>query len=161
MIRLEYERILPRQGHEAGRALLARMYRAYRGEDMPPVVQEERGKPHFAGDGVHFSISHTPHHVFCAISDKPIGIDAEEMDRQIDLRLADKILSPGEKTRYDGTADQRTALLRLWVLKEAEAKRTGEGLRGYPNHTDFSPDDPRVQEIDGCYVAVIGGDHVI
>ena len=48
-------------------------------------------------------------------------------------------------------------LLKLWVLKEASVKLTGEGLRGYPNHTDFSPDDPRVMEMDGCYVAVLEG----
>ena len=47
------------------------------------------------------------------------------------------------------------ALLTFWVLKEAQVKRTGEGLRGYPNKTDFSLDDPRVTEMDGCLVAVI------
>ena len=56
--------------------------------------------------------------------------------------------------RYDGTPQ---SLLRFWVLKEAAAKLTGEGLRGYPNHTDFSPDDPRITVIDGCYVAVLEG----
>ena len=49
-------------------------------------------------------------------------------------------------------------LLRLWVLKEAAAKLSGEGLRGYPNHTDFSPEDPRLREIDGCIVAIFGGE---
>ncbi len=161
MIRLAYERISPGQGHEAGRALLARIYREYRGTDMPPIVVEAGGKPRFVEDTVHFSISHTRRHVFCAISDRPVGIDAEEMDRQMDLRLADKILSPGEKTRYEAAPDKRAALLKLWVLKEASVKHTGEGLRGYPNRTEFSTEDPRVQEIDGCYVAVIGGDHVV
>ena len=42
--------------------------------------------------------------------------------------------------------------------KEAAAKLSGEGLRGYPNHTNFSLDDPRVQQIDGCLVAVIEGE---
>ena len=78
-----------------------------------------------------------------------------EMDRQIDLRLADKILSPNEKRRYDSAADQRMTLLRLWVLKEAVAKLSGQGLRGYPNDTDFDPRDPRVQEISGCLVAIM------
>ena len=41
------------------------------------------------------------------------------------------------------------------VLKEAAAKLSGEGLRGFPNHTNFSLDDPRVREIDGCIVAVL------
>ena len=92
------------------------------------------------------------------LSSHPVGIDAEEKDRRVDLRLADKILSADERRRFDQADDPRDALLRLWVLKEAAAKLTGEGLRGYPNHTDFSPNDPRIQEIDGCYVAVFEGE---
>ena len=155
MIELKWRAIEPGQGHEAGRALLAQMYRAYRGQEMPAVVLEERGKPRFAEDPLQFSISHTKGHVFCVLSDRPVGIDAEEKDRKIDLRLAEKILSPAEKQRYLATPDKREALLKLWVLKEAAAKCSGEGLRGYPNQTDFSPEDPRLTEIDGCFVAVI------
>lgn len=84
-----------------------------------------------------------------------MGIDAEETDRDIDLRLAEKILSAGEYDRYLAAPDKRLALLRFWVLKEAAAKCSGEGLRGFPNHTDFSLDDPAVTEMDGCLVAVI------
>ena len=159
MIALGWEVIEAGQGHEAGRALLAQMYRAYRGTEMPQILLQERGKPCFAHDPLHFSISHTKGHVFCAISDRPIGIDAEDANRNIDLRLADKILSPAERVRFDGAPDKRAALLKLWVLKEAAAKQSGQGLRGYPNHTDFFPDDPRIQIIDGCYVAVIEGEN--
>lgn len=118
----------------------------------------ERGKPYFADGSCHFSISHTKHHVFCTLSDRPVGIDAEEETRNIDLRLADKILSPQEKKQYDLAENKRLALLTFWVLKEAAAKCTGEGLRGYPNQTNFSLDDPRVVKIDGCFVAVIEED---
>ena len=44
------------------------------------------------------------------------------------------------------------------MLKEAEAKCSGLGLRGYPNHTEFDLEDPRVQELGGCMVAVICAD---
>ena len=152
---LEYMRIEAGQGHEKGRQLLAKMYREKFGRSMPEIAVTERGKPYFIDDSACFSISHTKHHVFCVLKDHPVGLDAEEMDRNVDLRLAEKILSPREKERYDRAADPQGALLRLWVLKEAAAKLSGDGLRGYPNQTDFSPDDPRVTEIDGCYVAVI------
>ena len=142
-------------GHEAGRQLLQQMYMTYAAEPMPPILVTERGKPYFERGKLHFSISHTKHYVFCALSDSPVGIDAEEKARQIDPRLAEKILSPGEALRFAEAEDKRLALLKLWVLKEAAAKLSGEGLRGYPNHTDFSPDDPRVQEIDGCIVAIV------
>lgn len=142
-------------GHDAGRLLLAEMYEDMTGEKMPEILVTERGKPYFATGDLHFSISHTKSRVFCVLSEKPVGIDAEDTDRAIDLRLAEKILSEKEKHRYEGAVDKRLALLRLWVLKEASVKASGEGLRGYPNHTDFDLFDPRVQEIDGCFVAVI------
>ena len=145
-------------GHDAGRELLARGYRELTGRDCPPICVTERGKPYFADASLHFSISHTKKHAFCALSIHPIGIDAEELDRKINPRLADKILSPDEKARFDAAEDKALALLRLWVLKEAAVKLTGEGLRGYPNHTDFSPDDPHIQIIDGCLIAVLQGE---
>ena len=155
MIALAHEAIAPGEGHERGRALLRQLYFAHRGMEMPEIVLEERGKPRFVEDPIHFSITHTPHHVFCAISDRPIGIDAEELDRHISPRVAERILSPTEKQQYDAAADKRRALLTFWVLKEAHAKFTGKGINANPRHTAFSLDDPRVQTMEGCLVAVI------
>ena len=144
-------------GHDAGRLLLADLYRSYTGKELPEITAAERGKPCFVSEALEFSISHTPRHVFCALSDRPVGIDAEEADRPIRSELAKRILSQSEKARYDEAADKNRALLALWVLKEASAKCTGEGLRGFPNGTDFSPDDPRVTLWEGCLVAVVQG----
>ena len=155
MIALQWMAIGPGEGHEAGRALLAQMYRALRGREMPAVVLEERGKPRFAEDPLAFSISHTKGHVFCALSKANIGIDAEEADRKIRLELAEKILSPAEYLQYAVAEDKHTALLTFWVLKEAQAKLTGEGMKFHPNHTKFLLDDPRVSMIDNCLVAVL------
>ena len=145
-------------GHEAGRKLLAELYRQETGSGLPEIQTTDRGKPYFPDSNLHFSISHTPKHAFCVLSEHNVGIDAEEQDRNINLRLADRILSPAEKAQYEAAPDPRTALLTFWVLKEAAAKLSGEGLRGYPNHTDFSLDDPRVTHIDGCIVAVLEGE---
>lgn len=145
--------------HAAGRVLLEQMYREHTGKPIPRILVTDRGKPYFQDSGLHFSISHTKRTVFCVLSDKPVGIDAEELDRDIDLRLGDKILSETEKPRYASAKDPRLALLRFWVLKEAAAKCSGEGLRGYPNKTDFFPEDPRVITKDGCLVAVIEEDN--
>lgn len=144
-----------RTGHAAGRELLAALYREETGEALPPIAVGERGKPFFPAGEWHFSITHTRRHAFCALSRREIGIDAEELGRRVDLRLAEKILSPGERAQFDAAPDKRRALLTFWVLKEAQVKKTGEGLQGYPCGTDFSLDDPRVTEIDGCLVAVI------
>ena len=140
-----------RSGHEAAWALLEELC----GRPLPEVRRTDRGKPYFAGGKLHFSISHTKRHAFCATGPRPLGLDAEEADREIRPALAEKILSAAELSRFRAAEDPRSALLKLWVLKEAEAKRTGEGLRGYPNKTDFSPGDPRVLTVAGCYVAVL------
>ena len=142
-------------GHDAGRMLLSRLYREATGEDLPEIVKLPGGKPVFENSPWHFSITHTPKHAFCALSKNNIGIDAEETDRKINLKLADRILSDNEKRQFDAAGDKAKALLTFWVLKEAAAKLSGEGLRGYPNHTDFSLVDPRVTELDGCIVAVM------
>ena len=141
-------------GHEVGRILLSQLYESYVGGPMPEILTTERGKPYFA-NGPYFSIAHTKKMAFCVLFHRPVGIDAEPKDRDIDLRLADKILSPSEKAQFDSAEDKRLALLKFWVLKEATAKCTGEGLKGYPNHTEFSLDDPRIKDTSGHIVVVV------
>lgn len=144
-----------RSGHEAGRMLLRQLYRETCGREMPEILLSEFGKPYFSGSSLCFSISHTKNHAFCVLSETNIGLDAEELDRDINLKLAEKILSPMEKAQFDTARDKRRALLTFWVLKEAAAKLSGQGLRLYPNHTRFSLADPRVTEQHGCLVAVM------
>lgn len=154
-MRLTYCTLNGQSGHEAARQLLAQLYREETGEALPEIRIADRGKPYFPDCAYSFSISHTRNHAFCVLAKKNIAIDAEELDRRMDLRLAEKILSPGEKVQFDAAPDKRRALLTFWVLKEAAVKLTGEGLRGYPCHTDFSLEDARVREIDGCLVAIM------
>ena len=154
-MRLAWTRLDGKDGHDAAYALLEQLV----GTPLPPIRRTEAGKPYFADGGPHFSISHTTNHAFCCVSERKIGIDAEEIGRRVDLRLADKFLSPYEKTLFDAAMDKQDCLLRLWVLKESYAKLTGRGIGNYLKSTDFSPDDPRIQIIDGCYVAVLEGEN--
>ena len=152
---LETGELKGRTGHEAGRALLEELYRRETGEAMPEIRIAEGGKPYFARSDWHFSITHTHRRVFCALSRRPVGIDAEELDRKINLKLADRVLSPMERQQFDAAAHKEKALLTFWVLKEAAVKLAGTGLRGFPNKTEFSLTDPRVREWEGCLVAVM------
>ena len=104
-------------GHGAGRALLGRMFRAWTGEEMPEIGTGIYGKPYFLTGNLHFSISHTKHFVFCALGNAPLGVDAEERDRNIDLRLAEKILTEPEYAIFQAASDKNAALLRLWCRK--------------------------------------------
>ena len=156
-MKLLYKRLEGQDGHTAGRELLETLC----GAPLPEIAYAELGKPYFVGSDLHFSISHTPRHAFCVVSDKPVGIDAEEKDRQIRPELADKILSPTELEQFSKADDPRLALLKFWVLKEAAAKLSGEGLRGYPNHTDFSLDDPRVTIQNNCLLAMMEDEYAV
>lgn len=150
-MKLLWQKLQGENAHEAGLCLLQTLY----GAPLPEIRRTERGKPYFVDSPLHFSITHTKKHVFCVLAEHPVGIDAEEKGRPVSLALAEKILSPMENAQFQQSSNPRLALLRFWVLKEAAAKCSGLGLQGYPNHTAFSLDDPRVQEIDGCFVAVI------
>ena len=157
MLKLDFWPLNGLDSRVAGKLLLAQMYEELTGEAMPPIEKAPRGKPFFPGSDLHFSITHTKTTVFCAIADREIGIDAEDLSRKGSPNLPEKVLSPAEYSQYQAVPeeDRNEALLRFWVLKEAEAKCSGLGRRGYPNHTEFSLDDPRVRKLGGCMVAVL------
>lgn len=150
-------RLEGRSGHEAAWALLRQLYYAETGGPLPPVRRSPAGKPYFPGSEYFFSLTHSRRHAFCVLGKYPVGIDAEELDRPVPLKLARRVLSQDEYLQFSAAPDQRRALLTFWVLKEAQVKYTGQGLRGFPNHTHFDLQDPRVWEWDGCLVAVITG----
>lgn len=154
-MRFAFRELKGRKGHDVGRELLRELYRAETGEDLPPIAIGEWGKPYFEDSPWHFSISHTRNFAFCVLAKENIAVDAEELSRPVRLQLADKVLSPSEKAQYEKAEDKDRAFLTFWVLKECEAKLSGRGLRLYPNHTDFSLEDSRVREMEGCLVAVM------
>ena len=156
---LLWERLDGRNGHDVGRQLLSALYRKQTGSALPPIAVTPLGKPYFENSPWHFSISHTKNHAFCVLSQENIGLDAEEIGRRVSENLISRYLSPGEQDRLG--ENPQDAALRLWVLKEAEGKRTGKGIGDWMKNTDFYPYCDKIQEIDGCYVAVLEDSDVI
>ena len=156
---LLYGALNGRDGHSVGRELLAKLYEQATGEKLPPIAVTPRGKPYFPDGDWHFSISHTDHFAFCALSRHNIGLDAEEKGRKVTPAMMEKFTSEAERSRLG--ADPPDAFLRLWVLKEALAKLTGRGMGNWLKDTDFDPFDQRIQEINGCYVAVLEEDDAL
>ena len=152
---LAWRRLEGCSGHEAGRQLLSELYASHVGGELPAILIAPKGKPYFQNSPWYFSITHSKRHAFCLLADCPVGIDAEEMDRNIPLSMADRLLSPAELQQFRQAEDPKKALLSFWVLKEATAKQTGEGIRIHPSHTNFHLPDSRIQEIDGCLVAMV------
>ena len=155
MLRLLGQQLGEADGHTVAYQLLEKLWQEETGKPFPTIARTEKGKPYFPGEKLHFSITHTKTCAFCALSDRPVGIDAEPLTRKINPAHAQKLLSPEEYMQYENATDPNRALLTFWVLKEAEAKCTGEGIRIHPTHTTFSLTDARVQEMMDCLVAVI------
>ena len=156
---LLYEALNGRDGHEVGRELLEKIYRQTTGEELPPIAVTPRGKPYFPEGKWHFSISHTKHYVFCVLSEHNVGLDAEEKGRKVSPALLEAYTSNIEKERLG--RDPQDAFLRLWVLKEAQSKLSGRGMGNWLKNTDFDPFDQRIQEINGCYVAVLEEENAV
>ncbi len=101
---------------------------------------KELGKPYAKDLAVEFNISHSGDMVVCAVDDKPIGIDIEQI-RPIDLAVAKRIFTNEEllylfgrtPTEQDFTFATNTEILtrffELWTAKEAYVKCVGIGIK--------------------------------
>lgn len=100
---------------------------------------KEHGKPYAKDLAVEFNISHSSNMVMCAVDDKPVGIDIEQI-RPIDLTVAKRICTNEELLHLFGytpteqdfayTADIEilTRFFELWTAKEAYGKCIGDGI---------------------------------
>lgn len=94
----------------------------------PEFSYESHGKPYFRDyPEIFFNISHCHKGIACAVMDKPVGIDIEEI--QFDENLAKVIFSPAELEAIRSAEDQAVKFTELWTRKESFLKLTGEGLR--------------------------------
>lgn len=111
--------------------------RIYKSEDMVPALtgrnftHNEKGAP-LVEDG-YVSVTHTAGYWACALSDRPVGIDMEELSRKLSPAAAKK-LHPAEKEYLsvlsEGSAEWREEFLRIWTKKESYLKYLGKGLAG-------------------------------
>ena len=105
---------------------------------LPKLAQSETGKPYFKDFPLHFNLSHTDTLVCAALSAFPVGIDAQTLTTASDA-VARRVLSENELQLLAAAEDKAVVFTRLWTMKEAFAKRTGEGLsRGFAS-LDFAP----------------------
>lgn len=88
----------------------------------------EHGKPALAEHpDIHFNISHCREAVACAISDQPVGIDIESTRRYHPM-LLDYTMNDNERRQVTTAPRPDEAFIRLWTMKEAVLKLTGEGI---------------------------------
>ena len=123
--------------HEQGRKTCAMAYlllcRALREEygltEKPLFEYGKHGKPAIVGHpDIHFNVSHCREAVVCAVSDRPVGIDVESI-REFKDSLVRYTMNDLELQRISQAERPEVAFIRLWTMKEAKLKLTGEGIR--------------------------------
>lgn len=108
--------------------LLCRALRERGIEVQPTFDYGENGKPSLRElPDVHFNLSHCKAAVACAVSDRPVGVDIEMLGR-FSERLARYTMNEKELEEIESSPDADRTFTRLWTMKEATMKLTGEGI---------------------------------
>lgn len=101
------------------------------------------GKPYFKEhENLHFNLSHSGNFAVCIVAGMPCGIDIEG-NRPFKSSVAKRFFS---KTEYHWIYDtenvsvQAERFFRLWTLKEAYAKATGNGIAAEIHAASYVPD---------------------
>lgn len=88
------------------------------------ILRNKNGKPYLQDESLFFSVSHTKDLLFIAVSDKNIGIDVENIYREVDyLPILKKFTKKEQQailTKHD--------FLRVWTIKESVIKWLGGSI---------------------------------
>ncbi len=105
----------------ASHALSLALAEAGISEKGEEYAENEFGKPYLKNHPeLHFSISHTDGLAVAVISDTPIGVDCECMNKDVSDAVAKRFFSPSEISSY------QSSLISLWTAKEAYTKCLGK-----------------------------------
>ena len=109
--------------------LLKRALREEFGITENPLFEYgEHGKPSIVGHPeIFFNLSHCKEAVACAVSRRPVGIDVESV-REYKESLARYTMNDSEMSQILSAKCPDVAFIRLWTMKEARLKLTGEGI---------------------------------
>lgn len=89
------------------------------------LKRDASGRPYVDSLPLFISVSHSGSIAVCAVSDRPVGIDVEQIKKR-SFKLTDRIFSKDEIAYISGSAKR---FFEVWTAKEAYAKMTGEGIR--------------------------------
>ena len=94
------------------------------GANGKPVVEAPRRD-------MHFSIAHAGDAIVVAVDPhRQVGVDVERLDIASGAEVVADVLSPGDSRKLGNCppAKRGREFLKLWTIKEAYAKRSGEGV---------------------------------
>lgn len=86
------------------------------------------GKPYLPDyPNAHFNISHSGQYVACAVSDRPVGVDVQEIT-PYRPDVAKLVCTPEEILQIETSPDPAAEFTTLWTKKEAYGKMMGCGI---------------------------------
>lgn len=102
------------------------------------------GKPYLRDyPNAQFNISHSGQFVACAVSDRPIGVDIQEVVPYC-RDVANRVFSLEELSQVESSPDPSAEFTKIWTKKEAYLKMLGVGL-SYSLDKIALPKQSRVQ----------------
>jgi 4'-phosphopantetheinyl transferase len=94
----------------------------------PIIFQKGNEKPKLADmNKIEFNLSHCKKAVACAISDKPIGVDVQELV-SYNKGLGEMTLSEAELKYIESSENRDLEFTKLWTRKESYGKYWGFGI---------------------------------
>ena len=136
----------------AAHAMLRRVLREALDGEEPHFGRSPLGRPELmpladGGPTPSFNLTHSGDFAACAIlHGAPVGIDAEDIRRPIDIaEIAARWFAGSERRLLEQLPETRRTemFFRIWTLKEAILKTTGHGLRIEPQLFAVDPDHGR------------------
>lgn len=113
------------------------------------------GKPYLMDyPKAHFNISHSGQYVVCAVSDRPVGIDIQEIVPYCS-EIAANVCNLTELAHLGVSSEPATEFARIWTKKEAFVKLTGNGITEEMKDISF-PEDVHLRQFDcGMYIIAV------
>ena len=103
-------------------------------DEAPEFIYGNHGKPFLKGHPeIHFSLSHCPVAVACAVSDHPVGIDIETT-AHYSIEVARRVMNDDEILQIEASAQPEVTFTRLWTMKESLYKLTSDDTGGDIRH---------------------------
>ena len=104
------------------------LYEEFGINELPLFEYGEHGKPLLVGHpDIHFNLSHCREAVACVVGRRPVGIDVESVSRYKES-VARYTMNDEELAMIEAAERPEAAFIRLWTMKEARLKLTGEGI---------------------------------
>ena len=112
-------------------------------------LEDEKGKPYLKGHPVHFNVSHSGLLWMCMVGDAPCGIDIQQ-EKDCSFEKISARHFNDEEQAYIGR-EGISGFFRLWTMREAYGKYTGQGFYGNIPPL-IGADGQPVKEADGAFI---------